>query len=106
MGFLRLMKVWLPGIDENENYVFAIARPLATPKPTKVRKRDRDRAERLRLAGGPKPSLRDRAVAFAIELGTVRTRDLTDIGVPRCYLVRMCEEGLLMKFGYGLYRVA
>jgi len=47
--------------------------------------------------------LRDRAVALAIERGTVRTRDLTDIGVPRCYLTRMCEEGLLTKVGYGLY---
>ena len=69
-----------------------------------MRKRDRDRAEALRLAGGPKPSLRDRAVALATERGTVRTRDLTEIGIPRCYLTRMCDEGLLVKVGYGLYR--
>lgn len=69
-----------------------------------MRKRDRERAEKLRLAGGPKPSLRDRAVALATERGTVRTRDLTDIGVPRYYLARMCEGGLLIKVGYGLYR--
>lgn len=48
-----------------------------------MRKRDRDRAEALRLAGGPKPSLRDRAVALANDRGVVRTRDLADIGVPR-----------------------
>jgi hypothetical protein len=54
-----------------------------------MRKRDRDRAERLRLAGGPKPSLRARAVALTLEKGEVRTKDLTDIGVPRCYLARM-----------------
>jgi hypothetical protein len=71
-----------------------------------MRKRDRDRAEALRLAGGPKPSLRERAVAFAQERGVVRTRDLTDIGIPRCYLTRMCDEGLLIKVGYGLYRAA
>jgi len=71
-----------------------------------MRKRDRDRAEALRLAGGPKPSLRDRAVALAAERGIVRTRELTDIGVPRCYLARMCEEGLLVKIGYGRYRSA
>jgi hypothetical protein len=71
-----------------------------------MRKRDRDRAERLRLAGGPKPSLRARAVALALEKGEVRTKDLTDIGVPRCYLARMCEEGLLVKVGYGRYRAA
>jgi hypothetical protein len=71
-----------------------------------MRKRDRDRAERLRLAGGPKPSMRARAVALALEKGEVRTKDLTDIGVPRCYLARMCEEGLLVKVGYGRYRAA
>ncbi|MER8386277.1 type IV toxin-antitoxin system AbiEi family antitoxin domain-containing protein [Mesorhizobium sp. M0166] len=31
----------------------------------------------------------------------MRTRDLTDIGIPRCYLSRMREEGLLVKVGYG-----
>ncbi|WP_292485404.1 type IV toxin-antitoxin system AbiEi family antitoxin domain-containing protein [Mesorhizobium sp.] len=36
----------------------------------------------------------------------MRTRDITDIGVPRCYLARMCDEGLLIKVGYGLYRAA
>ena len=69
-----------------------------------MRKRDRDQAEALRLAGGPKPSLRDRAVALARERGIVRTRELTDIGVPRYYLTRMCEEGLFEKVSYGLYR--
>ncbi len=69
-----------------------------------MRKRDRDRAEALRLAGGPPPSLRDRAVARALERGEVRTRDLTDAGIPRCYPSRMCEEGLLAKFGQGRYR--
>nr|WP_306030620.1 type IV toxin-antitoxin system AbiEi family antitoxin domain-containing protein [Stappia sp. MMSF_3263] len=68
-----------------------------------MRKRDRDRAEALRFAGGPKPSLRDRAVALANERGVVRTRDLTNIGVPRCYLARMCEEGLLIRIGHGIY---
>lgn len=71
-----------------------------------MRKRDRDRAEALRLAGGPKPSLRARAIALAQERGIVRTRDLTDIGIPRCYLARMCDEGLLTKVGYGRYRAA
>jgi len=66
-----------------------------------MRKRDRDRAEALRLAGGPKPSLRDRAVALANERGVVRTRELTDVGVPRCYLTRMCEEGLLVRSAMG-----
>ncbi|RJT28308.1 hypothetical protein D3227_34545 [Mesorhizobium waimense] len=71
-----------------------------------MRKRDRDRAEALRLSGGRPPSLRDRAVALAQERGEVRTRDLTDIGIPRCYLSRMCEEGLLVKVGHGWYCAA
>ena len=71
-----------------------------------MRKRDRDRAEARRLAGEPKPSLRERAIALARKLGTVRTRDFSDIGVPRCYLSGMCEEGLLIKVAYGRYRTA
>jgi hypothetical protein len=51
-------------------------------------------------------SRRARAVALALEKGEVRTKDLTDISVPRCYLARMCEEGLLVKVGYGRYRAA
>jgi hypothetical protein len=38
--------------------------------------------------------------------GEVRTAELTAIGIPRCYLSRMCEEGLLVKVGYGRYRAA
>ena len=56
------------------------------------------------LAGGAKPSLRARAVALATERGVVKTRELTNIGIPGCYLVRVCDEGLLIKVDYGLYR--
>jgi hypothetical protein len=80
--------------DPPRNYATAI----------KIRKRDRERAERIRLAGGPKPSVRERAVSLARENGAVRTCDLTDIGIPRCYLARMCDEGLLIKVGYGIHR--
>lgn len=55
------------------------------------------------MAGGAKPTLRERAVALASEKGEVRTKDLTDIGVPRCYLARMVDEGFLTKVGYGRY---
>ncbi|MER8422403.1 type IV toxin-antitoxin system AbiEi family antitoxin domain-containing protein [Mesorhizobium sp. M1403] len=34
----------------------------------------------------------------------MRTAELTAIGIPRCYLSRMCDEGLLVKVGYGRYR--
>ncbi|TIT20253.1 MAG: hypothetical protein E5W81_02760 [Mesorhizobium sp.] len=71
-----------------------------------MRKRDRDRAKALGFAGGRPPSLRDRAVALAQERGEVRTRDLINIGIPRCYLPRMCEEWLLVKVRYGRYRAA
>ncbi|MBB4641544.1 type IV toxin-antitoxin system AbiEi family antitoxin domain-containing protein [Rhizorhapis suberifaciens] len=71
-----------------------------------MRKRDRDCAEALRLSGGPKPSLREQAVALARQRGVVRTHDLSDIGIPRCYLTRMCDEGLLIKVSHGLYRAA
>ncbi|HTH29638.1 MAG TPA: type IV toxin-antitoxin system AbiEi family antitoxin domain-containing protein [Sphingobium sp.] len=99
-------RAWLPGVDEAENYEFAIALRQNTPNEPKIRKRDRDRAERLRLAGGPKPTLREHAVALARERGKVRTAELTAAGVPRCYLARMCKEGLLIKVRYGLYRAA
>ena len=97
---------WLPGVDETENYEFAIALRQNPPQPLKLRKRDRDRAEKLRLAGRPKPTLRERAVALARERGEVRTAELTEIGIPRCYLSRMCDEGLLVKVAYGRYRAA
>lgn len=96
--------MWLPGIDETEQYEMSVTLRHDTQQPPRARKRDRERAEALRLAGGPQPSLRDRAVALARERGEVRTRDLTDIGIPRCYLSKMCEEGLLVKVGYGRYR--
>jgi hypothetical protein len=96
---------WLPGPNETANFEYSI--PLRTrPKPEKMRKRDRDRAEARRLAGEPMLSLRERAVAFARKRGVVRTRDLMAIGIPRCYLARMCDEGLLVKVAYGLYCAA
>jgi hypothetical protein len=105
-AFRSFVPNWLPGLNETANFVLPI--PLeTTPEPSlKIRKRDRDRAERIRLAGGPKPSLRERAVALALKMGVVRTKELTDIGIPRCYLARMCHEGLLVKMGYGRYRSA
>lgn len=40
-------------------------------------------------------------MAFARHNGVVRTKELGAIGIPRCYLARMCEEGLLEKVSYG-----
>ncbi len=95
--------VWLPGLSKTANFEDSI--PVQPKqKPEKTRKRDRDREEARRLAGKPKPSLRDQAVAFARERGLVRTRDLAAIGIPRCYLAQMCDEGLLVKIAHGLYQ--
>ncbi|WP_026227546.1 type IV toxin-antitoxin system AbiEi family antitoxin domain-containing protein [Methylobacterium sp.] len=60
----------------------------------------------MRLAGGPMPSLREKAYAFARQRTIVRTCDFTAIGIPRHYLAWMCEEGWLVREGYGLYRAA
>jgi hypothetical protein len=90
------------------SHEFATDAPLPFPRePTHgVRKRDRDRKERINSAFAPKLSLRERAVALLRERGEVRTKDLTDVGIPHCYLSRMCDEGLLLKVGHGRYRVA
>lgn len=96
---------WLAGTDESEKYKLPIAVERSPQLPAR-RKRDRDREERIRRAGGPKPSLREKAYALARERATVKTCDFTAIGIPRHYLAWMCKEGLLVKVGYGVYRAA
>jgi site-specific DNA recombinase len=105
-GVRGFIPCWLLGLNETANFVFPI--PLkATPEPSlKIRQRDRDRAERIRLAGGRMMFLRERAVALALKTGIVKTKELTDVGVPRCYLTRMCDDGLLVRVGYVRYRAA
>src|SRR3546814_10851382 len=58
--------------------IFASDAPLLpTREPTGgIRKRERDRAERVRSEGSPKPSLKERAVAFARERGVIRTKEI------------------------------
>ncbi|WP_143043360.1 type IV toxin-antitoxin system AbiEi family antitoxin domain-containing protein [Sphingopyxis sp. YR583] len=51
-------------------------------------------------------SLRERAIDLAKRSGTVRTKDLEAVGVPRQYPPMMCREGLLIRVGYGVYRAA
>lgn len=38
--------------------------------------------------------------------GPVRARDLEGAGIPRAYLTRLCERGLLEQVDRGLYRLA
>jgi len=37
--------------------------------------------------------------------GPLRTRDVDAAGIPRVYLQRMCERGLLERVDRGLYRL-
>ncbi|MGE3872041.1 MAG: type IV toxin-antitoxin system AbiEi family antitoxin domain-containing protein [Parvibaculaceae bacterium] len=46
----------------------------------------------------------ERKHTLLCERATVRTCDFTALGIPRHYLAWMCEEGLLLKVGYGVYR--
>jgi hypothetical protein len=90
---------WLSGPDQTANFALPIT-VERSPRLLKRRKRDRDREERIRLAVGSKPSLREKAYAFAREQTTVRTCDFTAIGIPRHNLAWMCEDGVLVKVGY------
>jgi predicted transcriptional regulator of viral defense system len=38
--------------------------------------------------------------------GPVRARDLNEAGIPRSYLRRLCEDGMLQQVDRGLYRLA
>jgi predicted transcriptional regulator of viral defense system len=38
--------------------------------------------------------------------GPVRARDLVEAGIPRAYLKRLCDRGLLEQVDRGLYRLA
>ena len=38
--------------------------------------------------------------------GPVRARDMDDEGIPRAYLKRLCDRGVLDQVGRGLYRLA
>jgi len=38
--------------------------------------------------------------------GPVRARDLDAVGIPRAYLKRLCDRGMLEQVARGLYRIA
>lgn len=54
----------------------------------------------------PTLSHRDRALNLARRQGVVRTREFDAIGVPRVYLRRLQEDGLLVQPSRGLYQLA
>ncbi|MBI1273332.1 MAG: transcriptional regulator [Alphaproteobacteria bacterium] len=51
-------------------------------------------------------SHRDRAIALARRKGVARTRDFDAAGVPRVYLKRLQDEGVLIRPARGFYQLA
>ncbi len=47
----------------------------------------------------------ERVLDLASRRGVLRPRDLADAGIPRVWLYRLTERGLLERVGRGLYRV-
>jgi len=45
----------------------------------------------------------DRVIELAQSVGVLRSRDLTVRGIPREYLRRLCDRGVLVRVGRGLY---
>ncbi len=94
---------WLPGAGESQNYVHSIPL-LQNGRSEGNRAGDlKKNAKALRMRP---PSLRERGVALARERGIVTTKELQAVGVHRCYLSSMCDEGLLVRVGHGRYRLA
>lgn len=50
-------------------------------------------------------TLAKRALHLAEQQNTLRTRDLTEAGIPRVVLTRLSQSGQLEKIGRGLYRL-
>ena len=97
------VKKWLPD-DGGDEYLWS--EDLEKPEkyrrtPAKVGLESSKRPEPQ-----PQLSLRERAIDLAKRSGTVRTKDLEAVGVPRQYPPMMCREGLLIRAGYGVYRAA
>ena len=50
--------------------------------------------------------MKERALALARARRIVRARDFTAAGIARTYIQRLCNEGLLVRAGRGLYQAA
>ena len=92
---------WLPEVDREEYWFLDGPRPEDGRLSDGPNKKSRLREEARQRRG---PTLREKAVSLANVKGTIRTRDLEAIGVPRHYPALMCAEGLLERIGFGLYR--
>ncbi len=51
-------------------------------------------------------SRKEQIIEVVKEKGVLRPRDLDSYGIPREYLSRLCERGLLQRVGRGLYVLA
>jgi len=51
------------------------------------------------------PTLKSRALEVARQRGIARARDFAAAGIPRVYLQRLRDEGLLIQAGRGLYQL-
>ena len=58
------------------------------------------------MTGTTRETLMDRAVTVARERGIARARDFEAAGIPRTYLRRLQDKGLLRRTGRGLYQLA
>ena len=54
----------------------------------------------------PSTSTKTTALLRLARRGPVRARDMDDEGIPRAYLKRLCDRGVLDQVGRGLYRLA
>lgn len=54
----------------------------------------------------PASSTKIDALIRLARAGPVRARDLDDAGIPRAYLKRLCDRGVLERVDRGLYRLA
>lgn len=51
-------------------------------------------------------SHRDRAIAVARRKGVARAKDFDAVDIPRVYLRRLCDEGILIRPSRGFYQLA
>jgi predicted transcriptional regulator of viral defense system len=56
--------------------------------------------------GEPMKSIKERLLGLTRRVGVLRPRDLAEKGIPREYLRRLLQDGLLERTGRGIYVVA
>jgi len=53
-----------------------------------------------------KSKVEDRVIRLLRKKGVIRPIDLKPYGIPRVYLTRLCQRGVVERVGRGLYRLA